>query len=873
MNAWIAVIAAALLGCVHWAEAQSPCSIALSRAQKVYETGRFADVVGLLATCGQGAQATRGEQVEALRLEAMAWIGADYPQRATAVVHQLLALKPNFETTLRDPPRFMRMVEQMQLAAADQQVTSVSKNSESISLAPATVQLITEKQIRRRGYADLEALLHDLPGFDISRGNGVFYSNIYQRGYRSNGTDRTLLLFDGVEETDLWHNFANISRQYPLSNIKRVEVVYGPASTMYGPNAYAGVINVITKDPEELVARDRPLGVHIQTGSGSYATRYADVTLAGRREGLAFSLTGRVFHSDEADLSDYPAWDFTPHGPEFYQEKLAISDPTLAAGFLTAYPQALDHPYVNVDRGTNGEVRSIEVTELGATAAASFDSAALRQEVNGAPVGFSNETKNWLLYGKLRLGDLLLGAQTWKRNEGTIGWFPDDRESSTQNGGQWIPRHTFLYSKYEKNLGESLSLSSFTRFKIHSLDDDNRIVIYRSYAGEGRLNLGDLMQDLPARWSTLYFNVISKELSTELKTVYSPTGRFTAIGGVEFRRGWIPGEYTVSASPHPTETGTPPALLNDYDQRDIGTYAEMTYRLRNDLKMVAGGRLDNNKVRTTLGYGTVFNPRAAVVWHPGTLVFKTIYAEAFKAASNNAKFATSPSRLLTSPALEPEKVRNLDLSASWQATKRLNLEAVAYQAKYSDVIGAVEVTLEDGSNTTQNRAIGALRIRGMVLGGAYRRERLALRANYSYTDPHNVEALDPLGRVELDADGHAVQQRIGDIASHRLNLGGYVALASQLTIDMRYNYVGARRTGVGTTVPDNPYRQIDAYGIVGGALTWGGLTPGLEVQMVVDNLLDSEYFHPGVRSAEDAIHVARLPQNGRTVQVRLRGDF
>ncbi len=62
-----------------------------------------------------------------------------------------------------------------------------------------------------------------------------------------------MLLIDGVEDNDLASSTAWISRQFPLSNIDRIEVVYGPASTMYGANAFAGVINVITKEPEQVV--------------------------------------------------------------------------------------------------------------------------------------------------------------------------------------------------------------------------------------------------------------------------------------------------------------------------------------------------------------------------------------------------------------------------------------------------------------------------------------------------------------------------------------------------------------------------------------------------------------------------------------------
>jgi outer membrane receptor protein involved in Fe transport len=53
--------------------------------------------------------------------------------------------------------------------------------------------------------------------------------------------------------------------------------------------------------------------------------------------------------------------------------------------------------------------------------------------------------------------------------------------------------------------------------------------------------------------------------------------------------------------PHPAETGFAFATLNDYDQRDIGAYTQATYRPAADLKLVLGGRYDDNKVRDTLG--------------------------------------------------------------------------------------------------------------------------------------------------------------------------------------------------------------------------------------------------------------------------------
>lgn len=859
------------------AMAQSECGIVLEEALKVYEGGSFNKVVSLLTPCVESGNATRSEKVESYRLLAMTYIASDHLGKAAEVTRGLLAVKPDYETTLRDPPQFARMVEIAKLEGANIQVTSVSKNSENLLKAPATVLLISREEILRRGYQDLEALIHDLPGFDISRGNGVFYANVYQRGYRANGTDRTLFLFDGVEENDLWSNFANISRQYPISNIKRVEVVYGPASTMYGPNAYVGVINVITREPEEMIARGRKLGVNVQSGQGAWNTRYADITVAGREENISFSLTGRLFRSDEGDLSSYGDWDYQPHEAAFYQEKLAIrgvgDDGNFRAEtFLQGNPTAADHPYVAVVRQEDGQVTALEITDLGGQVATDFDRAALGLEVNGSPAEFSNHTDDWLIYGKLRLGDLRLGVQSWRRAEGSIGWFPDDREGSSEMGGVWIPRHTFFYINYDKNISESISLSFFNRFKSHSLDDENKIVIHRSYAGEGRWDLEKLLADTPSRWSNLYFHRLSKELRSEFKLLYAPSVSFNLVSGFEFRNSQIAGEYTVSVQPHPTENGFPFDELNDYNQRDIGFYAQATYRPRTDLSLNLGGRFDNNRVRETLGYGTVFNPRAAVVYSPGNFILKAIYSEAFKAASNSAKFSTSTSRLLTNPDLEPEKVKNVDLSVGWQIREEAYIDLVGYTAEYSDVIGAVSVVMEDGNLTTQNAPIGALRIRGLQASASLKRDPYAINVNYTYTDPQNVEA--KAGDENLAKAGEEpAERRIGDIASHRFNLIGNYLCGERLNLNLRINYVGERKTGASTTVPDNPYEVIDGYTAINGAVTYAVPVEGLSLQLSVNNLLDVEYFHPGVRSAEGTIHVARLPQNGRNATMRILYDF
>jgi hypothetical protein len=221
------------------------CSdVTLEEARKLYELGKFTDVVTKLEPCLK-VGFNEKQKVEACRLLAFSYLAIDSVASAYQETSRILQINPSFEASLFDPPSFIELVSRLKSSGGILMVTSVSKKAENIDEVPATIVVITRSEIRERGYVDLVELLKDVPGFDITLFYGSEYANIYQRGFRQNNTEKTLLLIDGIEENDLWTNWAYIDRQYPLSNIERVEIIYGPASTMYGPNAFAGVINVI----------------------------------------------------------------------------------------------------------------------------------------------------------------------------------------------------------------------------------------------------------------------------------------------------------------------------------------------------------------------------------------------------------------------------------------------------------------------------------------------------------------------------------------------------------------------------------------------------------------------------------------------------
>ena len=243
---------------------------------------------------------------------------------------------------------------------------------------------------------------------------------------------------------------------------------------------------------------------------------------------------------------------------------------------------------------------------------------------------------------------------------------------------------------------------------------------------------------------------------------------------------------------------------------------------------------------------------------------KAIYAEAFKDASNFNRFAIAPGfRDLDNPDLPPERVENLELSLG-RTMGDLEWSVAAYQADYSDAVVQRQVPFGSGT-TLRNQAAGELRIRGLQGTGRYRRDALELWTNYTYTDP---ESTNFLGR-----DGLERAVRVGDIARHRVNLGGYYRWRERLGLSARLHWVGDRPTGPGTTVEANPFREIEAYTELDLALTWHRVARGLDLQLAVDNVLDDLHYHPGTGAATGDLAAAVLTEGcGATASRLLRGE-
>ncbi len=840
-------------------------------ARKNFERGAFDRVIHDLTPCTAPERPNDDYKVQALMLLAETYLAKDDYAAAGQNCSELLKISPNFNPNLISgaSPRFVEMVRLLKQIGSNRQVTSVSKTTESLFEAPATVNLVTQEQVFKSGYGDFEQIMHDLPGFDISRSNGNLYSHIYQRGYRSINTNRTLFLVDGVEDNDLWSSNVYLSRQFPMSNLKSVEVVFGPASTMYGSNAFLGVINIITKQPEEFIEEGKLFGATGQVGYGSYNTRFLDATFAAkaREAPISFSITTRLFETDEADFSHLELHDFEPPGFDSvrsdYLRSLTLSDRNEVAGFLLGHPTS--HAYYQVFGDS-----LIVPTEAGLRRAYDLDKSFFD------PIEYSDHAESFAVNAKLQIDDFTLGFYHWYKTEAPGVQYSDIDYLGADQGQSWAPVHQFLYLRYERELIPNvLSISNLTQFKTHDFHRDNRIVRFRNYRySTGRAyGLAELMEDMAPRQDSTYLFQKSSQLRNEFKIFLVPNNWFSLVAGIENRFSSVQGDYLISLQNDAEQNGFPGTEIaggNVLFSTDLGLYSQARFNYGDLLSLTLGLRYDNNRIRDNQGYGNVFNPRLALVATPGDFIFKAIYSEAFKDATNREKFSTvAGKRELPNPNLQPEKVKNAELSVARQwMGGQLYTDLSGYLSYYSNIIQEVYV---DSLRTNQNQPVGRQRVTGLMGNALLDMGKLELYANYTHTRPFQLDPVNERGVPLVSEGGDTLRQlRVADIAAHQINIGAYYDVIPRLNVHLRMNFVGEKPTGENTTAPKNKF-TFDPYAVFFATATYQ--LPHFSLQLTLNNLFNNTYFSPGLNEASGYPEVSALPQNGFNAHLRAGFKF
>jgi outer membrane receptor for ferrienterochelin and colicins len=179
------------------------------------------------------------------------------------------------------------------------EVVSASKFKQTAGQAPSSVTIITSEEIRNFGYRKLSEILRSARGFYFNNDRNYDYLGV--RGFSRPGdyNTRILLLINGHRLNDPVFDSAYVDLTFPVDvdAIDRVEIIRGPSSSLYGTNAFFGVINVITRTGEQLQ------GAEAAGEVWSYDTLKGSVNTGVRlANGLDVAVSGSMFDSKGQDL-------------------------------------------------------------------------------------------------------------------------------------------------------------------------------------------------------------------------------------------------------------------------------------------------------------------------------------------------------------------------------------------------------------------------------------------------------------------------------------------------------------------------------------------------------------------------------------------
>ncbi len=146
----------------------------------------------------------------------------------------------------------------------DVKVSISTKSQQQLSKAPSVVSVITAEDIKATGARDVMEVLNAVPGIYIKHNLFAFRPIITMRG--APGT-HVLLMVNGTPIRDLVWSNGIFWKGLPVSAVERIEIIRGPGSALFGSDASAGVINIITKTASPI--QHSTVGV----SAGSYDTR------------------------------------------------------------------------------------------------------------------------------------------------------------------------------------------------------------------------------------------------------------------------------------------------------------------------------------------------------------------------------------------------------------------------------------------------------------------------------------------------------------------------------------------------------------------------------------------------------------------------
>lgn len=572
------------------------------------------------------------------------------------------------------------------LIYGDQETVSIATGSQlPLNLAPSIASVVTAEQIKNIGATDLDDVLETVPGLHGSV-SPVGYNSIYQiRGITSQTNSQVLVLINGIPITNvLFGNRGQAWRGMPVENIARVEVIRGPGSAVYGADAFAGVINVMTKTANDIE------GIDLGARYGTYDRKDGWVQYGGqwREFDIAFSLeagetdgqTQNINADAQTVLDSNPMLGSTAsRAPGSVNNLLRYIDTRLDVGWDD---WQLRIGYQGREGGT-GAGFSQALDPVGKSQSDRFN----------ADVTYVNENlfDDWGVRAQFSFFNVSERSDLFLFPAGAA--FPNSSPppvTSVFSNGV-IARPEIAERHYRADL--STDYSGF---------DDHKF----------RVGVGFRAQDL------------YKVKETTNYTIFN-------LGAGPFFRPRADGDGL-------TDLGRQDRFIEETD-REIGyVYLQDEWDILADWILTAGIRYDHYS-----DFGGSVNPRFALVWQTTyNLTSKLLYGRAFRAPSFAEQFNINNPVGLGSPDLDPETIDSVELAFDYQASRTFRTQLNLYWYHYRDIIRLVQDTARTNRFDNDGNQFGY----GLELEANWDIfDTLSLNANYAFQHANDDEQNDDVG--------------------------------------------------------------------------------------------------------------------------------
>ena len=493
----------------------------------------------------------------------------------------------------------------------------------------AVTSVVTADQIKSMGATQLHEVLETVPGVHASLLPNSYDYSYSIRGIANSANSEVLILLNGTRITTPFGGTLNAGTEIPVEAIQQVEVIRGPGSALYGADAFAGVINIITKKAKDI--NGTALGVRAgdhgtQSGWGQQSVEWAGWSVATslqyqRSDGDS----GRRVNADAQTVYDNAFGTQASHAPgamntnyETYNGHLNLQRKHWDLGFWA----------FNNDFGAR------------AGAAGILD-----------PTGSGN--------GSQYLGDARFSTEDWL-TDWELTAHASYLQADFQGQFQLFPNNAKLPIDAYGNLTSGPANVLFPN-------------------GLG-LNLGRSERIPSLELSSIYKGLDKHTLR------FSTAFRYEGIATNDSRNsGYGMPLPAVVSGPLTNVTGTAYAYLPN-THRTVGSLvAQDEWQLAADWQLTAGLRYDHYS-----DFGGTFNPRAALVWDINKqLTSKLMYGKAFRAPNFSELYTQNNPVVQGNANLSPETINTYEWALNYRPLSSLSTAVNVYYYQINNLVAEV----------------------------------------------------------------------------------------------------------------------------------------------------------------------------------------